>query len=299
MVRDTVTLEDVTCIIPARNEAHTIGDVVQRALSTGVALVIVVDDASTDETGALASQAGATVIRQPYRKGNGAAVKAGVRAARTTVVALLDGDGQHDPNAIPDFVDALNEGYDLVVGARRPSNHANVSRGLGNRLYNRLASWMVGQEVADLTSGFRVTRRANFSSFLHMLPNGFSYPTTSTMAFYRAGFSVRFKPIEVGQRDGRSQSHIRFMRDGARFLLIIFRITTLYSPLKLFFPTALMFLISGIGYYSYTFVTKGNFTNFGALLMTTSVLVFLIGLVSEQITMLVYGEERDSAEKDE
>jgi glycosyltransferase involved in cell wall biosynthesis len=226
------------------------------------------------------------VIRQPYRKGNGAAVKAGARAASGDILVFMDADGQHDPADIPRLLAKLDEGYDMVVGARGFSSQANVGRGLANTFYNRLASWMVNQKVTDLTSGFRAVRADKFREFLYLLPNGFSYPTTSTMAFFRAGYSVTYIPIVAAKREGKG--HIRPIKDGVRFLLIIFKIGSLYSPLKLFAPVSLFSFALGLGYYAHTYITLHRFTNMSALLFITSMLVFLIGLVSEQITALMY-----------
>jgi glycosyltransferase involved in cell wall biosynthesis len=198
----------------------------------------------------------------------------------------MDADGQHDPDLIPRLLKKLGEGYDMVVGSRDASGQANAGRGAANAFYNRLASWMTGHKVADLTSGFRAVRADRFREFLHLLPNGFSYPTTSTMAFFRSAYAVAYVPIPVAARIGRS--HIRPVRDGIRFLLIIFRIATLYSPLKLFAPAGLGFFVLGLGYYAYTFATEHRFTNMSALLFSAAVIIFLIGLVSEQITGLTY-----------
>lgn len=277
----------VSVVIPARNEAATLGALVaclRRELPD--AELIVVDDGSTDATAETARGAGASVIRHPVSRGNGAAVKTGARQARGDVLVLMDADGQHDPVAIPGLLSKLAEGFDLVIGARGSASQASLLRLFGNAIYNRLASWIVGHKILDLTSGFRVTHADKFREFLHLFPNGFSYPTTSTMAFYRAGYGVAYVPIQAGRRQGAS--HMRILRDGGRFLLIIFRVGTLYSPLKIFFPISLAFFLSGLFYSSYTLMVNGRFTNFGALLLITSVLVFLIGLVSEQITALLY-----------
>ncbi|MCX7033567.1 MAG: glycosyltransferase family 2 protein [Arenimonas sp.] len=249
--------------------------------------VIVVDDGSTDDTAAVAAGFGARVLGSPYSMGNGAAIKRGARAATGDVIVFMDADGQHDPALIPELLAKLDQGYDMVVGARDGSGQASVGRGLANGLYNRLASWMTGHEVKDLTSGFRVARTDKFREFIHLLPNGFSYPTTSTMAFFRSAYPVAYVPIRVDQRVGTA-SHIRPLKDGVRFLLIIFKIATLYSPLKLFAPAGAGFFLLGLGYYSYTFLTQGRFTNMSALLLSAAVIVFLIGLVSEQITNLTY-----------
>lgn len=277
----------LSVILPARNEQGAVGDTVRRLRELlPQAQVIVVDDGSTDATAQLAEQAGATVLRRPYGMGNGAAVKAGARAATGEVLVFMDADGQHDPADIPRLLQRLDAGYDLVVGARDDGSQASVGRGLANRLYNRLASWMTGHHVLDLTSGFRAARAERFLEFLHLLPNGFSYPTTSTMAFFRSAYPVAYVPIHAARRIGTS--HIRPLRDGVRFLLIIFKIATLYSPLKLFAPVALGFALLGLGNYAYTYLTEHRFTNMSALLLSAGVIVFLIGLISEQITQLTY-----------
>ena len=198
----------------------------------------------------------------------------------------MDADGQHDPADIPRLLDTLQQGYDMVVGARQKGSQASVGRGLANGFYNRLASWMTGHNVEDLTSGFRAVRADKFREFLYLLPNGFSYPTTSTMAFFRAGYAVAYVPIHAAKRIGKS--HIRLLRDGTRFLLIIFKIGTLFSPLKIFAPVALAMFLMGSGWYGWTWWHEGRFTNMSTLLYTGSVVVFLMGLISEQITALMY-----------
>jgi glycosyltransferase involved in cell wall biosynthesis len=198
----------------------------------------------------------------------------------------MDGDGQHDPQDIARLVARLDQGYDMVVGARDWDSQAGVGRGLANTLYNWLASRMTGQKVADLTSGFRVARAERFREFIHLLPNGFSYPTTSTMAFFRSAYGVAYEPIKAAQRVGKS--HIKPIKDGIRFLLIIFKIATLYSPLKLFVPVSFVFFMLGFANYLYTFLSYGRLTNGSALMWSAGVIVFLIGLISEQITALTY-----------
>jgi glycosyltransferase involved in cell wall biosynthesis len=278
----------ISVILPAKNEAQGL----QRTLP-GLraqfpdAEVIVVDDGSTDATAEVAAGHGAKVLSSPYSMGNGAAIKRGARAAAGDILVFMDADGQHDPALIQQLLDRLEAGFDMAVGARDSSGQANAGRGAANAFYNRLASWMTGHKVADLTSGFRAVRADRFREFLHLLPNGFSYPTTSTMAFFRSAYPVAYVPIPVAKRVGTS-SHIRPLRDGLRFLLIIFKIATLYSPLKLFAPTAFVFGSLGLGYYAYTFLTEHRFTNMSALLLSGAVIVFLIGLISEQITNLTY-----------
>lgn len=277
----------ITIILPARNESAGLRSLLPRIFAAVPSPdVVVVDDGSTDDTAAVAEAAGAHVIRHPYGIGNGAAIKSGARAAKGEVLVFMDSDGQHDPADIPRLLAKLDEGYDMVVGARGSASQASFGRGLANRLYNRLASYMAGHRITDLTSGFRAVRAAKFREFLYLLPNGFSYPTTITMAFLRSGYSVAYLPITANKRIGKS--HIQPLRDGIRFLLIIFKIATLYSPLKLFVPVASGFFAAGLGWYVYTYATLGRFTNMSALLMSVSVIVFLIGLVSEQITALLY-----------
>ncbi|GAB2493870.1 glycosyltransferase family 2 protein [Pseudoxanthomonas sangjuensis] len=250
------------------------------------AQIIVVDDGSSDETALVAAEHGAIALSSPYSMGNGAAIKRGARVATGEVIVFMDADGQHDPACIPRLLGRLRQGYDMVVGARDWAGQAGAHRGVANAFYNWLATRMTGFEVKDLTSGFRVVRADKFREFLYMLPNGFSYPTTSTMAFFRSAYAVAYEPIPVARRIGRS--HIRPLRDGVRFLLIIFKIATLYSPLKLFAPTAVMFFLVGLGYYVYTFLAQHRFTNMSMLLFSAAVIIFLIGLISEQITALTY-----------
>lgn len=278
----------ISIVLPAKNES----DGLQRFLSAlraryPVAEIIVVNDGSTDDTAEQAKRAGVTVLSNPYSMGNGASIKRGAKAATGEILIFMDADGQHRPEDIDKLLGALNDGYDMVVGARSRNGQASFGRGLANGLYNRLASWMTGHRIDDLTSGFRAVRADKFKEFLHLLPNGFSYPTTSTMAFFRSGYPVKYVPVDVLQRLG-TQSHIRPLQDGVRFLLIIFKIATLFSPVKLFAPTALGFFLTGIGYYAYTYFTEGRLTNMSTLLFSASVIIFLIGLISEQITALMY-----------
>ena len=283
-------MSKISVILPARNEAVNLRPLLgQLTARLPEAEILVVDDGSSDETVDVCQSFGVRRVAHPYGLGNGAAIKTGARAAHGEVLVFLDADGQHDPADIPRLLARLDEGYDMAVGARDRRSQASLGRNLANRIYNRLASWMTGHHIADLTSGFRAVRAEPFREFLYLLPNGFSYPTTSTMAFFRSAYAVAYEPIPVAKRIGKS--HIKPIRDGIRFLLIIFKIATLYSPLKLFAPTAIAFFLTGIGYYAWTYTTEGRFTNMSVLLFSAAVIIFLIGLISEQITSLTYKRE--------
>ena len=277
----------LSIIIPAKNEAAIIDDVVSSVRGIYAdAEILVVDDGSTDETAMFAKRAGATVVNHPVSLGNGAAIKAGARAANGKILVMMDGDGQHKAEDIPALLAKLDEGYGMAIGARDSGSHAGIGRLAANGLYNVFASMISGHRIPDLTSGFRAVRADLFKRFLYLLPNGFSYPTTITMAFLRSGFPVTFVPIKALERTGKS--HIRPIRDGLRFLAIIFKIATLYAPLKVFLPISGFFFLSGIGYYAYTYITMGRFTNMSMLTLSAAVIIFLIGLISEQITALTF-----------
>lgn len=284
---------NISILIPAKNEAKGLAQILPELVALYEnAEIIIVDDGSTDDTRSVALSYGAKVISHPYSKGNGASIKTGLRAASSDIVVCMDADGQHTPKDVPLLIAKLSEGYDMVVGARSHKGQASVHRSLANGFYNRFASWMVGSQILDLTSGFRVAKRAIFLEFISLLPNKFSYPTTLTMSFFRSGYSVGYVPVEVCKRVEGTKSHVNLWRDGIRFLLIIFKIGTLFSPLKLFAPISASLFLSGLGYYLYTFYSDGRFTNMGALLFTTSIIVFLMGLISEQITTLLYAKEK-------
>lgn len=274
-------------ILPAKNEAENLASLLPVLReSHKEAEIIVVNDGSTDDTRSVCEANDVRVINNPYSKGNGAAIKSGARAAKNELLVFMDADGQHNPDDIPKLLDTLQDGYDMVVGARTRSGQANFWRALANNIYCKLASWMVNHKIDDLTSGFRAVRADKFRQFLSLLPNGFSYPTTITMSFFRSGYSVAYIPIHTEKREGKS--HISLAKDGIRFLLVIFKIGTLYSPLRIFLRFSFLFFVIGLGYYLYTYINLGRFTNMSALLFITSVVIFLIGLVSEQITMLLY-----------
>jgi glycosyltransferase involved in cell wall biosynthesis len=270
----------VSVVIPAFNEELGIQAVVAGIASSGEwREILVVDDGSTDKTAAVARMSGARVVTHPYNKGNGAAVKTGIREALGDIILLMDADGQHDPSDIDRILAAL-ETHDMSVGARSMRDQPKV-RALGNIIFRALASWLTGRTIPDLTSGFRAARRDKLVSILHLLPNGFSYPTTSCLAFLKAGYNVTFVPIRAHHRIG--QSKIRLMRDGVNFLLIILKIVTLYSPLKVFFPIAALSMVMGVSYGLWNVVVYHKIPMGAALLIQLAIVVFMFGLLSEQI----------------
>jgi glycosyltransferase involved in cell wall biosynthesis len=280
-------LNRLSIILPAKNEAPALAALLPRLRAAHPeAEIIVVDDGSIDDTRSICRSCGVECLSSPYSMGNGAAIKRGARAATGDILVFMDGDGQHDPADIARLLDQLNRAYDMVVGARDWNSQAGVGRGLANTSYNWLATRMTGHPVLDLTSGFRAVRADKFREFIYLLPNGFSYPTTSTMAFFRSAYPVAYVPIKAAQRVGKS--HIKPLRDGLRFLLIIFKIATLYAPLKLFAPTAVAFFALGWAYWAYTFLEFHRLSLVSVALWSASVIIFLIGLISEQITSLTY-----------
>ena len=283
-------MDTVSVVIPACNEGASIGPLVSELrASADWREIIVVDDGSSDETGAKAAAAGARVIRHPYNKGNGAAVKSGVREATGRFVLIADADGQHRPGDARRLVAHL-DAYDLVVGARSGATQATLARRAGNAVLNWVASYLTEQKIPDLTSGFRAARRECLVEFLHLLPNGFSTPTTTTLAFMKAGYSVRFEPIDAAERRGPSK--IKLGSDGLQFFLILLKVITIFSPLRVFLPLSAAAFVTGTGYALWTIATQSHVTNSSVLLILLSVVFFLVGLVSEQISSLRFEGRR-------
>ena len=287
-------MKRISVIIPAYNEAQTIGDVVRKIRSLYPAFeIIVVDDGSKDNTVAVAGEAGATVYSHPYNIGNGAAIKSGIRIASGDIVVFMDGDGQHDPKDIARMIEYMPD-YDMVVGARFISSQASIGRAIANKLYNVLASYAAKFKIQDLTSGFRAVKSDLARQFLYLLPNTYSYPTTLTLSALRSGRPLQYIPIEVKNRK-TGKSNIGLFKDGVRFFMIIVKICTLYSPFRIFLPVSFATFLIGFCYYLYTFISWGRFTNMSALLFTTSVIIFMMGLVSEQICQMRF--DRDEGAK--
>lgn len=276
---------ELSIIVPVFNEAVTLPTLIEkiRRLKLPRAEIIIVDDGSTDGSAEIALNAGASVIRHPYNIGNGAAVKSGIRAARGKLILLMDGDGQHKPEDIPKLL-AEASNYHMVVGARAKGSKLRFHRYAANQVYNLLASYVTRFKVQDLTSGFRVLSRREAQRFIDLLPNTFSYPTTLTLAFLRSGFTVKYVPIQTLYRAG--QSKISLITDGIRFLLIISKIATLFSPFRVFLPVSVFFFVAGLVNYLHTYLTQGRFTNMSVFMFTTAVIIFMLGLVSEQIALL-------------
>jgi glycosyltransferase involved in cell wall biosynthesis len=272
-------------VIPVFNEAANLGKLLAKIndLRLPRAEIIVVDDGSTDDSPVVAAQAGATVVRHPYNVGNGAAIKSGIRAARGKFLVFMDGDGQHKPEDIPKLLKEA-ENFHMVVGARSKGSNTRFHRNVANLIYNLLATYVTQFPVKDLTSGFRVLERLDALRFIDLLPNTFSYPTTLTLAFLRSGLTLKYLPIQTLYRTG--QSKISLVTDGVRFLLIITKIATLFSPFRVFLPVSFFFFLAGLTNYLYTYLSQGRLTNMSVFMWTTAVIIFMLGLVSEQIAAL-------------
>jgi glycosyltransferase involved in cell wall biosynthesis len=282
--------DSVTIVVPAFNEGESIGRVVSELRAAARWHdVLVIDDGSTDGTGRAAQEAGARVVRHPYNKGNGASIKTAIRAATSEWIAIIDADGQHPPADTERLTERLGE-YDLVIGARHPLTQATRGRWLGNAILNWLASYLTEREIPDLTSGFRAARRECLVEFIHLLPNGFSTPTTTTLAFIKAGYNVAFEPIDARARVGTSK--IRLASDGAKFLLILLKVITIFSPLRIFAPVSVVSFALGTAYGAWNFIYHGRIPNGAVVLLLFSILIMLVGLVSEQISTLRFEGRR-------
>lgn len=275
----------VSVVMPAYNEQDIIGSVIERVLAQQIAdEILVVDDGSSDATPSVAARYPLVrVVRHPYNIGNGAAVKSGIRAAQGDVIVLMDADGQHPPEELPRLLAEIDR-YDMIVGARNQHSDASRGRSIANHIFNLYSSYIVGYRVPDLTSGFRALNARIARNFVYLLPNKFSYPTTLTIAFFRAGYAVKYHPFAAPARVGVSK--IRPLTDGLRFLLTITRLAVLFVPLKIFLPIAIFLTTTGMGYVLLELITRRRFSGFGGLIATIGVFIFMLGLISEQIALL-------------
>jgi glycosyltransferase involved in cell wall biosynthesis len=290
MAKSTPTL---SIVMPCLNEAENLEALLpQLIFLQPTAEILVIDDGSTDTSKAICEQHGVKVISHPHSLGNGASIKTGARNATGEVIVFMDSDGQHNPEDIQRLLYKLNEGYDMVVGARQSDTHASKKRQFGNAVFNKLASFMTGQKIEDLTSGFRAVRAKHFRKFLYLLPNGFSYPTTSTMAFFRSALPVAYIPIKAGKREGKSK--IKLLKDGLRFFIIILKIGALFSPMRLFLPTSVVCFLFGVINHIDSYISSGTFSNGSLLLYVASVFIFLMGILSEQISSLHYKNSQNN-----
>ena len=286
---------NISIILPAKNEAESLQVLLPKLRQQFPdEEIIVVDDGSTDDTVAVCKQNHVHVISHVYSMGNGAAIKTGARNAEGNILVFMDADGQHTPDNIRSLIEKINAGFDMAVGARQIGTHASFARRVANTFYNKLASWMTGYPIEDLTSGFRAARARHFRKFLYLLPNKFSYPTTSTMAFFRSGLPVGYVPIKAMNRSGERKSHIRLFHDGFRFLIIILKIGALFSPMRFFLPLSSLLFFIGLAYYGYTFFNWGRLTNMSAILFLSSLFTFLFGIISEQISALHYKDIQET-----
>ncbi|MEH6503197.1 MAG: glycosyltransferase family 2 protein [Cycloclasticus sp.] len=283
----------ISIVMPCLNEAENLGQLLP-AIKTlqPDAEILVINDGSTDSSADLCRKHKVKVISHPHSLGNGASIKTGARNASGEIIVFMDSDGQHDPEDIQRLLDKLDEGYDMVVGARQSNTHASHLRLLGNSIFNKLASLMTGHKIEDLTSGFRAVRTNHFKKFLYLLPNGFSYPTTSTMAFFRSALPVAYIPIKAGKREGKSK--IKLAKDGLRFFVIILKIGALFSPMRLFLPTSAIFFLLGLINHVHSYFTSNSFSKGSLLMYVSAIFIFLMGILSEQISSLHYKNSQDS-----
>lgn len=280
-------IPSLSIVLPCLNEAENLEALLPALREVQPkAEILVVNDGSSDDSAAICQRHGVRVVSHPSPLGNGAAIKTGARNATGEIIVFMDSDGQHAPADIQRLLDKLSQGYDMVVGARQSDTHASTKRLIGNTIFNKLASFMTGHKIEDLTSGFRAVRSKHFKKFLYLLPNGFSYPTTSTMAFFRSALPVAYIPIQAGKREGKSK--IKLLKDGLRFFVIILKIGALFSPMRLFLPTSGVFFLLGLINHVESYISSGTFNNGSLLLYTSSVCIFLMGILSEQISSLHY-----------
>ncbi len=279
--------EPVTVVIPAFNEEKTIGEVINGVFgAVPEARVLVIDDGSTDSTARVAERSGATVISHPLNKGNGACLKTALRAINGGLVAVIDADGQHNPSDLPKLLSRLNE-YDLVVGCRTFDKESGSQlRNLGNVILTRLSSFLAEREIPDLTSGFRAFRHDIACKFIHIYPNGYSFPSTSSLSFLMSGYNVDFIPVEVNRRESGTHSKLRPFSDGFKFLMLILRIITLANPNRLFFPAGLFMVLMGVVITVRNLILFQQFSSGAVLFLAGGFNTIFFGLILDQFASL-------------
>ena len=278
---------DITIVIPAYNEEKGIGNVLlnlKKLVSDYQLLVI--DDGSTDNTFEIVKNSGVNVVCHKYNKGYGAALKTGLRNAKTSVVLYIDADGQHNPEDIDRIAEHIDE-YDMVVGARTKKSTVSLLRRPGKKILSITANYLSGHQIPDLNSGFRAIKKNKAMEFMHILPNTFSFTTTITLAFLKSGYDVKYVPIQTIDRVGTSK--IKPFRDGFRFIMLIVRTITLFDPLKVFLPISIALFTIGMVYGLYTLISALNISDASVIMITASILIFFFGLLADQISSIRMG----------
>lgn len=284
-------VESVSIVIPAYQERAAIGDVVSAVLKVVASLsceyeVIVVDDGSTDGTGDAARKAGAHVLVHPYNKGYGASLKTGIRFASNRTVIFLDADGQHDPDDIPRLL-AGRTGFDMVVGARKGMAGSPLWRQPGKLFLKWLVNNLTGHSIPDFNSGYRALDREMALRFLPIMPDGFSFSTTSTIAAFKGGYLVQYLPIQVAKRIGTSTVTAA---DGFRTIMLIIRLVTLFAPLRVFLPISAVTFLIGLIFTVYGYVHTGEASVKGLISLLAAVQFFLFGVMVDQVVAVRRGE---------
>jgi glycosyltransferase involved in cell wall biosynthesis len=284
----------VSIVVPAFNEEDVIGSVLQSLIEECAQddfEIIVVDDGSTDGTYEIAKSSGVRVIRHPYNKGYGAALKTGARAAKSDLVMIMDSDGQHNPKEISSLLEHSAD-YDMVVGARRRDSQFPLARRPGKKLMASVANYLARKEIPDLNSGFRVIKKRRLMEFMHILPNSFSFSTTITLAMLKAGYDVKYVPIKSLKREGR-KSNVSFLRDGGSAILLIVRTIVLFDPLRVFAPVSAVLFLVGLVFGIYGAVIYRRMPSTSVIILLGSLLIFFFGVLADQVSALRRQMSRD------
>lgn len=281
-----VDFKSVSIVIPAYNEESSITELIKRIFAVSKDFELIVSsDGSTDATVRLAKDAGAIVVEHPYNVGNGAAVKDGALRATRDYIVFMDADLQHQPDDVVQLLQYLPE-YDMVIGARTKESMTDLHRNIGNKILIKIAENISGHKINDLTSGFRAVKKELFLKFMHLYPLRYSYPTTSTLAFLSAGYFVKYVPLSSIQKRIHGESNIRPLKDGMRFIHIILRVIMTFHPMKIFLPITLTLFLGGIAVSVYQLLQVGGIRSSSIILLLSSVIVFLNGMLAEQISQI-------------